>query len=69
MNGVGLIERTIEVAVTKYALALQEELEDKYAEEFRQKLDAKRMEITAHVVGSLSVHEDIARQQIVIQMR
>ena len=69
MNGITVVEAAIKNAVEKYAQSLQEELMAKYTKEFERKLESKRIEITAHVVGSMSVHEDVNKMQIVIALK
>ena len=69
MSDMSIVEKAIKDAVEKYAKQLQEDLMEQYSKEFEQRLESKRIEIASNVIGMISVHEDLARMQIVVNMK
>lgn len=69
MADMQIIEKAIREGIEKYAEQLQEDLQERYAKEFERRLESKRREIAAKVIGMISVEEDLARMQIIVHMK
>lgn len=69
MANIQIIEKAIREGLDKYAEQLQEDLQEKYAKEFERRLESKRREIAANVIGMITVEEDLNRMQIIVHMK
>ena len=69
MADMQIIEKAIREGLDKYAEQLQEDLQEKYAKEFERRLESKRREIAANVIGMISLEEDLAKMQIIVHMK
>ena len=69
MADMQIIEKAIREGLDKYAEQLQEDLQEKYAKEFERRLESKRREIAAKIIGMITVEEDLNRMQIVVHMK
>lgn len=69
MADIQIIEKAIREGLDKYAEQLQEDLQEKYAKEFERRLESKRREIAANVIGMITVEEDLNRMQIIVHMK
>lgn len=69
MSDISIVEKAIKDAVEKYAKQLQEDLIEQYSKEFERRLESKRIEIASDVIGMISVHEDLGKMQIIVNMK
>lgn len=69
MSDMSIVEKAIKDAVEKYAKQLQEDLMEQYSKEFERKLESKRIEIASNIIGMISVHEDLGKMQIIVNMK
>ena len=69
MSDMSIVEKAIKDAVEKYAKQLQEDLMEQYSKEFERRLESKRIEIASNVIGMISVHEDLGKMQIIVNMK
>lgn len=69
MSDMSIVEKAIKDAVEKYAKQLQEDLTEQYSKEFERRLESKRIEIASNVIGMISVHEDLGKMQIIVNMK
>lgn len=69
MADMQIIEKAIREGLDKYAEQLQEDLQEKYAKEFERRLESKRREIAANVIGMITVEEDLKMMQIIVHMK
>lgn len=69
MADMQIIEKAIREGLDKYVEQLQEDLQEKYAKEFERRLESKRREIAANVIGMITVEEDLNRMQIIVHMK
>lgn len=69
MSDMSIVEKAIKDAVDEYAKQLQEDLMEQYSKEFERKLESKRIEIASNIIGMISVHEDLGKMQIIVNMK
>lgn len=69
MSDMSIVEKAIKDAVDEYAKQLQEDLMEQYSKEFERRLESKRIEIASNVIGMISVHEDLGKMQIIVNMK
>lgn len=69
MSDISIVEKAIKDAVEKYAKQLQEDLMEQYTKEFERRLESKRIEIASNVIGMISIHEDLCKMQIIVNMK